>query len=421
MTGVGAILGTPGYMSPEQARGTVVDKRSDIWAFGCVLYEMLSGRSTFAGNTVADMFASTLERQPEWNRLPGTIPNGIRRLLRRCLEKDVRRRLRDIGDARLEIEEALAGISDSEPSPGLVAALGRDVEFQRLTDLTGRKECPAMSPDGKMVAFVAIVGGTRQIWIRLLAGGAALQVTRDAIDHEQPRWAPDSSTLIYYTRPSTASDEGALWEVGALGGPPRRLVSAIGGGDISHDGRWIAVFQSVGQHVELVVAARDGSGKKCVLSLPPEYLYLSPRWSPDDRFIAFERDSSNGFDMHLEIVSVARDERWEVARCDWLKGFSWLPDGSGLVYSSSRGSSVLYPPTFNLRTVAADGRRDCQLTFGDVSYMEPDISHSSQLVANRTRSQSDIWRFPIAGSPTENMQERGSNHPADRDRLRRRQ
>jgi Tol biopolymer transport system component len=220
--------------------------------------------------------------------------------------------------------------------------------------------------------------------------------TRDAIDHEQPRWAPDSSTLIYYTRPATASDEGALWEVGALGGPPRRLVSAIGGGDISHDGRWIAVFQSAGQHVELVVAARDGSGKRCIMSLPPEYLYLSPRWSPDDRFIAFERDSSNGFDMHLEIVSVARDERREVARCDWLKGFSWFPDGSGLVYSSSRGSSVLYPPTFNLRTVAADGRRDCQLTFGDVSYMEPDISHSSKLVANRTRSQSDIWRFPVA-------------------------
>jgi Tol biopolymer transport system component len=405
MTEVGAILGTAAYMSPEQARGKAVDKRSDIWAFGCVLYEMLAGRAIFAADTVTDTMVAILERQPEWTRLPRAIPSAIQRLLRRCLAKDIRRRLRDIGDALLEIEESLAGISDPAPGAGLPAASGRDVEVQRLTDFIGMKEYPVISPDGKMVAFVAIVGGRRQIWIRMLAGGASLQVTRDASDHEQPRWAPDSSTLLYYRRASTAADEGAIWEVSALGGPARRLVSAIGGGDISQDGRWIAVFQSVGQHVELAVCGRDGSSRKCVLALPPEYLYTSPRWSPDDRFIAFERDSSNGFDMRIEIVSVAGNERREVARCDWLKGFSWLPAGSGLVYSSSRGSTVLYPPTFNLRTVGADGQADCQLTFGDVSYVEPDIRRSDQLVANRMRSQSDIWRFPIAGSPVENTRD----------------
>jgi Tol biopolymer transport system component len=405
MTEAGVILGTAAYMSPEQARGKSVDKRSDIWAFGCVLYEILTGRATFAGETTTDTIVAILEHQPEWNNLPGSLPGPIRRLLRRCLAKDVRRRLRDIGDALLEIEESLAGVSDLEPGEGLSAASRRDVEVQRLTDFVGMKECPVISPDGKMVAFVAMIGGRRQIWIRMLAGGASLQVTRHATDHEQPRWAADSSTLVYYRRGATATEEGAIWEVSALGGPARRLVSALGGGDISHDGRWIAVFQSVGPHVELVVFGRDGSSRKRVLSLPPEYLYGSPRWSPDDRFIAFERDSSNGFDMRIEIVAVAGVERREVARCEWLQGFSWLPDGSGLVYSSSRGSTLLYPPTFNLRAVGAGGQGDCQLTFGDVSYVEPDIRRSDQLVANRMRSQSDIWKFPIAGSPAENTRD----------------
>jgi Tol biopolymer transport system component len=405
MTDVGAILGTAAYMSPEQARGKAVDKRSDIWAFGCVLYEMLVGHATFEGDTVTDTIVAILEREPEWDRLPSSIPSSIRRLLRRCLHKDVRRRLRDIGDARLEIDESLAGTSDPKPWVGMSAAGRGDVEFQRLTDFVGTKECPVLSPDGKMVAFVAMVGSTRQIWIRMLSGGASLQVTRNAGDHEQPRWASDSSTLLYYTRASTAVEEGALWEVSALGGPPRRLVSAIGGGDMSHDGRRIAVFQPAGQHVDLVVVGRDGSPKECVTSLPTEYLYTSPRWSPDDRLIAFERASSIGFDMHLEIVSVVGGERRNVARCDWLKGFSWLPDGSGLLYSSSRGSTLLYPPTFNLRTVGVDGQGDSQLTYGDVSYVEPDSRHSGKLVTSRVRFRSDIWKFPVTGSPAENTRD----------------
>src|SRR5262249_50368156 len=154
----------------------------------------------------------------------------------------VRRRLRDIGDARLEIEESVADLSGSVASFELAAQ--RDVEFQRLTDFIGMKESPTVSPDGKMVAFVAIVDGTRQIWVRLLTGGAPLQVTRGTTDHEQPRWAPDSSTIIYHTRAATVGEEGAIWEISALGGRPRRLVSASGGADISHDGLWFAAFQS---------------------------------------------------------------------------------------------------------------------------------------------------------------------------------
>jgi tetratricopeptide (TPR) repeat protein len=107
MTRAGVILGTAAYMSPEQARGKPVDKRTDIWAFGCVLYEMLTGRSAFAGETISDTIAKILEREPYWPALPPSTPASIRNLLGRCLQKDQRLRLHDIADARIEIEEAL--------------------------------------------------------------------------------------------------------------------------------------------------------------------------------------------------------------------------------------------------------------------------------------------------------------------------
>jgi hypothetical protein len=107
---MGIILGTAAYMSPEQARGKAVDKRSDIWAFGCLLYEMLSGRSAFGGETISDTIAKILEREPDWQALSASTPAKIRDLLRRCLQKDQQRRLHDIADARIEIEEARTGL-----------------------------------------------------------------------------------------------------------------------------------------------------------------------------------------------------------------------------------------------------------------------------------------------------------------------
>ena len=102
----GLVMGTAAYMSPEQSRGKTVDKRTDIWAFGCVLYEALTGRVVFACETLSDTIASILERDPDWRALPDATPANIRRLLQRCLEKDVKHRLRDIGDARVELDEA---------------------------------------------------------------------------------------------------------------------------------------------------------------------------------------------------------------------------------------------------------------------------------------------------------------------------
>jgi Tol biopolymer transport system component len=256
-----------------------------------------------------------------------------------------------------------------------------------------------------MVAFVSLNNGRRQIWIRLLAGGVPLQVTRDDNDHRDPRWTPDASTLLYHSPSASRAEQGALWEIAALGGPPRRVASALGSGDVSHDGRRIALFQSSADRIELVTMARDGSQRLCVARVSSECIYRSPRWSPDDRFLAFQRDSF-AFADSLEIVPAAGGEPREVARSAWLNGFSWLPDGSGLVYSSSRGSTLLYPPIFNLRAVGQHGRGDRQLTCGDQSFVEPDVDQSSRLLASRIRTQSDIWKFPVGGSPAENTRGR---------------
>src|SRR4029453_9044179 len=116
-TQAGIILGTAGEMSPEKAAGKPVDKRSDLWAFGVVLFEMLTGRQLFDGETVTHVIAAVLTKEPDWTVLPAATPSILRRLLRRCLEKDPRRRLRDVADARLEIDDAIAAPAMDEPAP----------------------------------------------------------------------------------------------------------------------------------------------------------------------------------------------------------------------------------------------------------------------------------------------------------------
>ena len=248
----GMMLGTPGYMSPEQARGQAVDKRTDIWAFGCVLFEMLTGRTPFDGDTLSDTIAAMLDHDPDWSALPADAPEPIRRVLRRCLERDLRRRLRDIGDVCADLDEPIAPRPDSSGT-----AATKSVSFQRLTDLVGVNQSPALSPDGRMVAFVAPMDGRRQIWIRMLSGGAPLRVTHDESDHESPRWTADGSSILYYVGPDATGELGHLWEVSALGGQPRPLVSSSGGCDSSRDGRRLVTFQPSGDRVEFVAMSRD--------------------------------------------------------------------------------------------------------------------------------------------------------------------
>src|SRR3954469_3775767 len=318
-TSPGAVLGTAAYMSPEQARGAAVDTRTDVWAFGCLLFEMLTGVRAFGGDTVSDSIARVIGSDPEWGRLPDDVPAHLRRLLRRCLQKDVTRRLRDIGDAELEPDPE----SDGREAP---AARGRatEVRLERLTDSIGMAGTPASSPDGKMVAYVAATGGRRQIWIRLLAGGQPLQVTRDDADHEEPRWLHDSSALVYYV-PSSKPGAGYLWSISALGGPPRRIAPALGGGDVSRDGRRVACFQRTTAGAALVIVTLDRGATETVLDLPASEQYTTPRWSPDDRCISFQR-AGLLLEASLAVVRLADRQHWTAVQAVWLRGHSWLSD-----------------------------------------------------------------------------------------------
>ena len=276
-----------------------------------------------------------------------------------------------------------------------------EVDFQRATDLLGLEDSPAISPDSKMLAFVALADNWRQIWVRLLTGGVPLQITHDPVNHQQPRWVSDSSSLIYYSPSPVVGKQGEIWEVPALGGPARRIASAINGGDVSRDGGRIAFFRSAAGAIELVVQPRHGSGIEIAGRLPIAGHYEYPRWSPDGHWIAFQGENAV-FETHIYLVSTARGPVRAIAKGTDFNGISWMADSSSLVYSSSSGSTILYPPTFNLRVLPLNGEGDRQLTFGDVSYIQPDVNASGKLVASRIISRSDIWKFPIQGRAQEN-------------------
>jgi eukaryotic-like serine/threonine-protein kinase len=244
----GIILGTAAYMSPEQARGKVVDEQTDIWAFGCVLFEMVTGKRAFAGDTVSDVVAGILKTEPDWSSLPATMPAAIRRLLARCLAKDPRERLHAIADARLEIDEAQRGPSavvDRVVAPrnrerlawaaALTAALlaavvlgfrvatrpvptASEVRLEITTPATTDPSV-ALSPDGEQIAFLATGSGRPRLWVRSLNSTAAraLPGTDGAAF---PFWEPQGRSLGFF------SDDGKLKRVDINGGAVRVLANA---------------------------------------------------------------------------------------------------------------------------------------------------------------------------------------------------
>ena len=229
-TSDGAVLGTAAFMSPEQARGAKVDKRADIWAFGCVLYQMLTGRQAFVGATVSDTIAAVLEREPDWSALPSGTQLSIRRLLRRCLEKDPKRRLRDMGDVRMELEFpddvalapslpgasrrtifllaagalsaglglgwlAATSIKPADPTPSsphvFVETLPENRTFEAGNAATGTMV--ALSPDGRTLAYVAEEAGDATIFVRSLDRVQASPIGEKG--GREPFFSPDGRSI----------------------------------------------------------------------------------------------------------------------------------------------------------------------------------------------------------------------------------
>jgi eukaryotic-like serine/threonine-protein kinase len=433
-TEAGVVLGTVGYMSPEQVRGFPADGRSDIFSLGAICYEMISGKRAFQRATAADTMSAILKEEPEeLSSSVRNLPPGLGRIVHRCMEKDPGERFQSARDLAFNLEmlsrdesgpaAALAVTKTSRklsriilPIAIVLAAMAgffaartvvrtenrKPVTLRRLTDFVGMEEFPALSPDGKSVAFTADMGGRRQVWVRLLSAGAPLQVTHDDADHQSPRWSADSSSLIYFSPSPEANGQGQVWEVPALGGTARPIVSSLIPADFSHQGKQIAYIRANGGQIELVVADADGTNAHVITRLPGDYIYSNLRWSPDDRMLGYQ--SGRTFDYDIFYIPVSGGEPRRITQDGNPEaGFSWLPDSSGVIFSSSRGDTVLYMRTMNLWVARLKDNTPQQLTFGETSYVSPDVDRDGNVVASRDRLQFDIWKYPVDGTPQDNV------------------
>jgi eukaryotic-like serine/threonine-protein kinase len=307
------VIGTPAYMSPEQARGQVVDKRTDIWAFGCVLFEMLTGRPAFAGPTVTDTLAAIIEREPDWASLAVTTPVDLQRLLRRCLEKDPKWRLRDIGDARVELDEIARGLADSVMHPwrarnkrhlwttsaallalGLGAIVGTATFLRPPADsgpatrlsvttpgVIAESSSVVVSPDGRALAFVMTdASGKSMLWLRALEqlGARSLPGTEGA---RFPFWSPDGRFLGFST-------DRHLKKVDVRSGNIETLGDAPGGGTWNTQGVILSGSSESGQFRSVEASSRSAvtTISPAVAGSPRPYLRW-PQFLPDGRHFLY--------------------------------------------------------------------------------------------------------------------------------------
>jgi Tol biopolymer transport system component len=360
----GMILGTAAYMSPEQARGSVVDKRTDIWAFGCVLYEMLAGRVAFAGDTVSDTIVSILEREPDWNALPRTTPGKIRDLLRRCLQKDPSRRVHDIADARIEIEETRTTSAHPHVSKRAWASVGvvsavvlafavffwlrsnrRPVpntsDWVQITNFSDSATQPALSPDGRMLTFIRGAGTFTtegQIYVKQLPDGEPVPLTHDNLVKMSPVFSPDSARVAY----TVNADAGAwnTWAVAALRGEPRLWLRNAAG--LTWIGKDQVLFSEIkqGRHMAIVSSPQDRTEARDVY-VPENGSGMAHRSyvSPDKKTVLVVEMDESGVWMPCRLVpfepgSAGRTVGPLDARCT---DAAWAPDGTFMYFSADRG------------------------------------------------------------------------------------
>jgi serine/threonine protein kinase len=319
ITGVGVLLGTAAYMAPEQARGNVVDKRADIWAFGCVIYEMLTGRRAFGGENVQDTVVAVMRDEPDWARLPATVPPVLGTYIRRCLYKDPKQRIADVQDLRLALEGAFEPLSPSTTVSGtfagprrrlawvgvIVAALAvsamavptvrhmletplSETRVEIVTPTTGDPTSFALSPDGRQIVFTATGDGTSHLWLRSLATTTAqpLPGTEGA---RMPFWAPDSRAIGFFAGAS-------LKRLDLNGGAPLTLAS-IGGTGLG--GTWsssgvILFGTGTGVNAALMRVSATGGDVSAATTVGSQQMgHVAPFFLPDGRrFLFYVRGES---------------------------------------------------------------------------------------------------------------------------------
>jgi len=390
----GVILGSAAYMAPEQAKGFAVDKRADIWAFGVVLYEMLTGATLFSGDSVGDTLAAVLRADIDLDRLPAESPSALRRLLRRCLERNPRNRLHDIADARIVIDDLLSGRSEAPameasatgtgsypgkavvmivggallavvaafvlgrriaPAPAEVRSGPTAVRFGQVTDTAGVEWFPSLSPDGKDVVFTRVVDGRSELMLQRVGAREATSLTASSgTDDRQPAFSPDGQRIAFRSE----RDGGGVFMMDSSGESLRRLSDFGFWPTWSPDGKEVAVANGDftyptdrGGSTRGLWAVDVASGSKREISRVGDV--MQPRWSPHGQRIAFWGLQKNGGQRDLFTVAADGSEAEETGRevtndapLDWSP--EWSPDGRYLYFTSNRGGPM------NLWRVAID-------------------------------------------------------------------
>jgi eukaryotic-like serine/threonine-protein kinase len=366
MTVEGVILGTAAYMAPEQARGRAVDKRADIWAFGVLLYEMFTRLRPFEGETVADTIGRIVSHEADLALLPADVPHRVRELVRRCLDKDPRTRLRDIGEARILLDskpESIETIPEvrrrQRPAlaavlvallVGAAAALGWWIgrgsasqppgfeSFTQLTSKAGEETSPSISPDGSAIAYASRIHGTWDIFVQRVGGHNPVLVAGDpARDESAPAFSPDGLTLAFHE----SDRDGGVFLVGATGESARRLTDFGFDPAWSHNGSQI-VFASeatgdpfIRRSVSTVWIVSAGGGAPRKIS---DGDAVGPTWSPSSRRIAFW--VAEGGQRDLFTMAADGSDRKPItndAALDWSP--AWSADGH-IYFASDRAGSM---------------------------------------------------------------------------------
>ncbi len=402
MTDVNVILGTAAYMSPEQARGLAVDKRADIWSFGVLLFEMLTGRPKFAGETISDTIAAVLMREIDWDVLPKETPDRIHRLLRRCLERDPQGRLRDIGDARIALSKTLAEspedrvrttagapgkpraghyaifaagvilaasaagfttwfLKPAEPEPPLrkFELPLEDVDPNLSTGTTFE-----ISPDGSRIAYVS----SDQLWVRDLdrVEAYALAGTEDAM---KPFWSPDGEWIGY-------GAAGKLWKVRVTGGAPVLLCELEDGFSPAAGGAWGdngRIVYCTGNAGLLEVSAQGGDP---VPILEPEAEievdFHNVSRLPDDRGHLYVVHRKEGYDT---IELLVNGERRQIIRVEEqeLDTPAYSPSGH-IIYRRSPNNAGIWALPFSLSALEVTGEPFLAVPEGDIPSVSMDGS-----------------------------------------------
>jgi Tol biopolymer transport system component len=300
----GMVTGTPAYMSPEQARGQRVNTRTDIWAFGCVVYEMLTAHKAFGRTSIAETLAAILEREPEWARLPPSVPAGVRRMLRRCLDRDPKRRLHHIADARLEIDDAMGDPEARVAASTVVSSRRRErvlrvatavlalalaaslsawwlrtpahVPELRAVEITTPRTSDlwsfAVSPDGRHIAFVADHDGQPTLWVRALDAteAEALPGTERA---RRPFWSPDGRSIGFFA-------DSQLKRIEARGGSVQIVTYALGGTTAAWGADGAILFATTATPILHRVNAAGGAVEAATTATPESTGHRHPQFVP---------------------------------------------------------------------------------------------------------------------------------------------